>query len=51
MPITLIVGSTAFSASYDGASTGRYCAAASGLPVGEYCGAQKRGWFGSLPIT
>ena len=50
-PITVIVGSTAFSASYDFASTVSYAAAETGLPAGLYCGSQNTGWFGSLPIT
>ena len=51
IPITLMVVSIALSASYYWDSTFRYVAAESALPGLLYCGSQKRGWFGSLPIT
>src|SRR4051812_23259629 len=50
-PITAIEGSTALSASYEAASKGSYAAPDTCAPVELNCGCQKRGWFGSLPIT
>jgi hypothetical protein len=42
---------TALSASYESASVCSYAAAATPRPLRENCGRQKRGWFGSLPMT
>src|SRR4029453_12893588 len=48
IPITLIVGSTALSASYELASSASYAAPETFRPRESNCGCQKRGWFGSL---
>src|SRR4029453_1881202 len=49
IPITLIVGATALSASYELASSASYAAPETFRPRESNCGCQKRGWFGSLP--
>src|ERR671939_1233085 len=51
IPITLMLGSTAFSASYPAASSGSYAAPEAAVPFELNCGCQKRGWFGSFPAT
>src|SRR5687767_15458067 len=48
-PMTLIVGSTAFRASYELASSAWYAAPETFRPRESNCGCQNRGWFGSFP--
>ena len=48
-PHTVMVGSTAFSASYVCARSERYAGAEAFEPSGANCGSQKRFRFGSLP--
>ena len=49
-PSTSFAGESAFSASYDFASSETYETAATSSPFGPNCGSQKRFRFGSLPM-